>query len=260
MAELDLTAHIRAESARFGAALRAADPTAQVPTCPDWKAADLLWHLAEVQLFWAAVVRDGLDSDAADAQKPQRPTDFAELHALFAGAGEELLAALEGAPDDAAAWTWWPADQSVGFIRRRQAHEALIHRLDAELTASGSFGAIDAALAADGIDQALHVDLAWHPEWAELTPSAELGLVQAIDVGRSWLVDVTRWGGVSPNTGKTWDERMLAVVAEGSPSYTISGTAAEVDAWLWNRGPRVAVSGDEGGFESFQAVVSAGGN
>ena len=34
------------------------------------------------------------------------------------------------------AWTW-STDQTVGFIVRRQAHEALIHRLDAELTAGG---------------------------------------------------------------------------------------------------------------------------
>ena len=34
--------HIRTESARFRAALADCDPSARVPTCPDWDAADLL--------------------------------------------------------------------------------------------------------------------------------------------------------------------------------------------------------------------------
>ena len=49
--------HIRTESARFREVLTDCDPSARVPTCPDWDAADLLWHLAGVQLFWAKVIR-----------------------------------------------------------------------------------------------------------------------------------------------------------------------------------------------------------
>ena len=30
---------------------------ARVPGCPDWSLADLVWHLAEVQHFWAWMVR-----------------------------------------------------------------------------------------------------------------------------------------------------------------------------------------------------------
>ena len=49
--------HIRTESARFREVLADCDPTARVPACPDWDAADLLWHLAGVQAFWADVIR-----------------------------------------------------------------------------------------------------------------------------------------------------------------------------------------------------------
>ena len=49
--------HIRRESARFREVLADCDPSARVPSCPDWDAADLLWHLAGVQLSWAKVVR-----------------------------------------------------------------------------------------------------------------------------------------------------------------------------------------------------------
>ena len=46
-------------------ALADCDLDARVPSCPDWNAADLLWHLgAEVQDFWAWVLEhrpDGPD-------------------------------------------------------------------------------------------------------------------------------------------------------------------------------------------------------
>ena len=44
----------------------------------------------------------------------------------------------------------------MGFVRRRQAHEALIHRIDAELTA-GRRTPVDPLLGADGVDEALRV-------------------------------------------------------------------------------------------------------
>ena len=52
----DFSAFVRSESALFAAALADVDPAARVPACPDWTAADLLWHLGEVQWFWSAVV------------------------------------------------------------------------------------------------------------------------------------------------------------------------------------------------------------
>ena len=62
--------------------------------------------------------------------------------------------ALAGTADDVTVWTWLDTDHSVGFVRRRQAHEALIHRLDAELTA-GVVTELDAGLATDGVLEAI---------------------------------------------------------------------------------------------------------
>ena len=72
--------------------------------------------------------------------------------AAFDEASQALVAALREADPDDAAWTW-SKDQTVGFILRRQAHEALIHRLDAELTATGHFSELEPALAADGVEK-----------------------------------------------------------------------------------------------------------
>jgi len=47
--------------------------------------------------------------------------------------------------------------RNLGFVRRRQAHEVLIHRLDAELTAGVDASAMDPRLSADGVDELLRV-------------------------------------------------------------------------------------------------------
>jgi hypothetical protein len=80
---IDYVAHLTAESARFGAAIRDTRPAAPVPTCPDWNADDLLWHLAWVQSWWGIVVRDNVDGPQARAALPARPDDRAGLLALF---------------------------------------------------------------------------------------------------------------------------------------------------------------------------------
>jgi len=47
---------------------------------------------------------------------------------------------------------------------------------------------------------------------------------------------IGHWSRHSPDTGNTHDdEPTLGLVAVGAPSFMISGTARDVDAWLWNR-------------------------
>ena len=54
--------HLADDSARFAHVLRRTPYDTAVPTCPDWTAADLLFHLAEVQAFWARIVGRRLTS------------------------------------------------------------------------------------------------------------------------------------------------------------------------------------------------------
>src|SRR3546814_12271564 len=60
--------HIRLESSRFRDVLASIDPATPVPSCPEWTAADLLWHLSGVQDFWSHVV----------THRPQAPQDYLE--------------------------------------------------------------------------------------------------------------------------------------------------------------------------------------
>ena len=71
--------HLAADSARFREVLTTAPAGARVPTCPDWDADDLLWHLGEVQWFWGEIAERGLtdpaDLDAVNATREDRPGD-----------------------------------------------------------------------------------------------------------------------------------------------------------------------------------------
>ncbi len=55
----DFMATIARETDRFAEVLHTTDPTAHVPTCPDWTADELAWHPTEVHAFWARILRDG---------------------------------------------------------------------------------------------------------------------------------------------------------------------------------------------------------
>src|SRR6476659_8083210 len=91
--------HLQDESQRFRDVLAECDPGAAVPSCPDWKADDLLWHLGEVQWFWGTVVQERLQ-DVEDLEHPARPDSRAGLVTFFEEASGLLHDAL-GATDPA---------------------------------------------------------------------------------------------------------------------------------------------------------------
>ena len=260
--DLDYLAHLARDSARFAEVLRGTSPDARVPTCPDWNADDLLWHLAEVQWFWGTIVRDNASRAQAEERKPPRPADRPGLLAFYQGASSDLGTALAETPVEAARWTW-ADDQTAGFIRRRQAQEALVHRLDAELTA-GSRSPMDPQLSADGVDEALRVMFDGDvPDWGTFTPDPPRTLrVHAQDTGDSWFVTLGRFTGTDPSDQKSYDEPSIRV--SGDPgegeAALVAGSAADLDCWLWQRPPlgRVERSGDEALLAGLQSLVAAG--
>ncbi|HEY0889973.1 MAG TPA: maleylpyruvate isomerase family mycothiol-dependent enzyme [Nocardioides sp.] len=249
--------HIRSESARFRAALAACDPDAPVPSCPEWTAADLLWHLGgEVQHFWNWVVRHR--PEAPDGyQEAERPESYADLLSFFDATNAAFVAALAGADPAEAAWSW-AAEQTVGFTFRRQAHEALVHRIDAELTV-GALTPLDPALAADGVDEALDVMFGGTPPWGSFAPLPHHVRVDSVDVGASVWVQLGRFTGTAPD-GTAHDTEDVSVVADPGtePDVVVSGPAAALDAWLWRRGgdEAVTVSGDRSVYDRFRACVN----
>ena len=255
---------IDAEATRLGDEVDRVLLADRVPTCPEWAADDLLWHLGEVQWFWGTIVGHGVDADGAGALGPSRPHDRAALMDFYLRVSGELGAVLAGAAPEAAAWTW-SGDKTVGFIIRRQAHEALIHRVDAELTAGHRRSLMDPLLSADGVDEALRLmyggDL---PEWGTLAPGDARTLrIDATDTEDSWLVTLGQFSGTDPGDQKSYDQPGIQVTAAdpGTPAAaTVRGTADDLDCWLWHRPADTPIerSGNLVALTDFDAVIADG--
>ncbi|WP_426246246.1 maleylpyruvate isomerase family mycothiol-dependent enzyme [Nocardioides sp. LHG3406-4] len=248
--------HIRRDSARFGEVLATCDPAASVPACPEWDAADLLWHLTGVQWFWSRIVQGAADPEAV--QERERPAAYADLLDLYAECSAALIDALALADPAGPAWTW-SQEQTVGFIFRRQAHEALIHRLDAEQTA-GDVTDLDAQLAADGVQETLDVMFGGTPAWGTFTPGEQVLRVDCIDTDDHVWVRLGVFAGTDPGSGTTYaDEADISVIDDpgGEPDCLISGPAAALDAWLWRRAgdDEIDVTGDRTVYDAFRAIV-----
>ncbi len=266
----DYLDHLAGDSARFARAVRRAAPGTQVPTCPDWDTDDLMWHLTSVQWGWATVVRERRTARPTEEERPRRPADRAALHAFFDTVSAELVAALSATPPEEQVWTW-AHEHTVGFVGRRQAHEALIHRLDAEL-AVGTRTPMDPLLSADGVDEALRIMWADVPVWAAFTAigSGEVR-VSTTDTGDTWVVAPGRWTGVDPDVGSGHgggggdgvDQPGLRVTVPdpgADVAATVMGAAADLDCWLWGR-PTVGSldrSGDPAVLAAVESVLEYG--
>jgi uncharacterized protein (TIGR03083 family) len=248
---MDRIAIIRTEAQRLADVLAVTDPDARCPTCPDWSATDLLWHLAMVHFFWTGVLernaRTESDIAALERAKPDRPSAVPDLLALREQATAALCNQLAALDDAEPRWTWWPADQTVGFTRRMQTHEATFHRVDAELAAGVPISSIGCDVAADAVDHAVDVMWGWLPDGAIYEARAVVEFV-ATDVDRRWLVEV----------GDANNRARAVRATAGEPTATVSGSVAALALWAWTRGAAVDVSGDNASVAAMKAVVNGG--
>lgn len=253
--------HLRAESARFRAVLADCDPAARVPACPDWSAADLLWHLATVQRWWAEVL--AARPARPEEIDPPRPEAYDDLLATFDEWSAELAGVLEGADPADEAWNW-SDDHTVGFILRRQAHEALVHRVDAEQAAEVT-SELDPVLATDGVHELLDVMYGGMPPWGTWTPGEGTVRVDVTDTGEAFWLRFGTFAGTDPDSGTSYaDEQDFHVVEapadeDVEPDVVVDGTAAALELWLWDRADDtgISVAGDQATHARFRAIVDS---
>jgi uncharacterized protein (TIGR03083 family) len=153
-----------------------------VPSCPEWNLRDLAHHLGSHHR-WVAGNLDQPPDGKAFKRREEPPADEAIPDWLEAGA--EMLATKLAATDPAKpCWTWVPFDDSVGFWARRTTHETAMHRWDAQ-NAGSAVDAIDAELAADGVDEYLGILGAFR---GRRFPEAGSIHLHSTDTPGEWLV------------------------------------------------------------------------
>jgi uncharacterized protein (TIGR03083 family) len=238
-AGVDATAYravLEAETERFLETLAGVDLDTEVPTCPGWDVAELLWHLAEVHGSWAQIV-GRLLQDPSEVDELERPDDPA-LRTFAAQQRVDILEALTRRSPSERCWSWSDLGGDVAWVARRQAHEALIHRADAELAAGVVVSSPDAALAADGVDEVIRGFLVGVPEWATWTPDGTTIALECTDAGRRDVVGLGRMTGTSPVSGRRYD--LDAAELRDDPATRaeaeVRGDAWSLDRWLWGRG------------------------
>lgn len=243
--------HLRRESARFRDVLAGADPEAAVPSCPGWSASDLLWHLGmDVQHFWAWVV-EHRPHPPEDYEEPERPAGYTAILDHFDRSSGSLQHQLEHADPADPAWSW-SDDQSVGFTVRRQAHEAMIHRVDAELT-TGERTTLDPVMAADGLHEAITVFFGGQPSWGTFARDGRQVALVCGD-GPTLTLDLGRFTGRDPRNGEDVDEADIRLVEpDGQPVAMISGRSEDLLLWVWGRSDESPLTAD--GDDEALAVV-----
>jgi uncharacterized protein (TIGR03083 family) len=172
-----------------------ADLKLGVATCPGWSVADLVGHTGGIHRWVTSIVASQAQSRLPfpeESAVSPTPADTAQW--LTAGAAP-LLKSLRSAGPVTPVWTWGPGRTS-GWWARRMVHETAVHRADAELALGVASPAIDAVIAADGIDEFLfNLPSARRPykQLASLPTGASLHL-HATDADGEWLVRFTESG------------------------------------------------------------------
>lgn len=219
---------LRRADARFAdaaaSAVLARGWAAHVPGCPGWTLADLVWHLAEVQRFWAWLVRTRAQDPSAYVQPVRHPDD--ELLAYGAARSAELEAALAGADPTERVWTW-ASQKDVAFVLRRQAQEATVHTVDVEQVL-GDVRPVPADVGLDGLDEWLEVMV---PGVLPDGPPADAHPVvfHAVDAGA---------------------ERTLFAGSRPFPIATLTGTAGDLLLAAWRRVPLEVLTVDGDGLQA----------
>jgi uncharacterized protein (TIGR03083 family) len=232
---------IRTSAGMLADIVRAENPDLPIPTCPDWSLGELAAHLGRVHRWATEIVRTRAAQRIPFEAVPDSryPAERAAQAAWLTDGADRLISAITEA-GSAPVWAFGRMAPAT-FWARRQAHETMVHRADAEL-AVGREAVLDSALAADGIDEWLGLaanPLRRAPAATALPPGAVLR-VHASDEGwgpRAWLISIAPDG-------------MTVRAGNGPADVTVAGRAGRLLLVLVRRLPpdatNVLVTGNPG--------------
>ena len=219
---MERAAHIEAvarESAALADALAAGPRDARVPSCPDWSVADLAEHVGRFTGFWTHVLCEGTGRPKPAAPDPPPEGDLGDWYRALSG---HLVEELRATPPDIEVWTWKDDEHTPAFVARRAAHELAVHRVDAQL-ARGSHTPVEAALAADGIDEALML-----AGVAPVRGDGQTLHLHGTDRDDEWLLTLAPSG-------------LQVERAHGKADLALRGAVSDLELLLYHRPPVAAV-------------------
>ncbi|MGA9278278.1 maleylpyruvate isomerase family mycothiol-dependent enzyme [Ilumatobacter sp.] len=225
------------------------DPATSIPGCPDWNLSDLAYHQGEVWHFWGRIVAGPITErgQLQSIRQIERPTDDLMVDWL-ALTHNELFSALVDAGIDREVWTWTGANRDTGWVRRRMAQEAAVHRFDAA-NATGDPYEVPTPMAADGIDEFLMWFAGTERRDGEMKPGGTVHLhctdTDENDVaGGEWFVSSLK----EPSCTFTREHR--------KGDAAIRGRAHDILMWLWRRSTEgIEIIGDEVVARRFRAYT-----
>lgn len=233
--------HVRSDAAKLADAVRV-DPTARVPSCPDWDTNALLGHTGRVHR-WVAFIVSTRASERPTGEYG-RPADYAERARWYDAGVTELLDAFAGVDPDTEVWNW--GEDRPGPARwwfRRMAHETAAHRWDGQ-NAVGMVEPIDPELAADGIDEYLGFVAGSFASESKEGFEGSFSL-KPTDRAEAWNLRFT------PNHLDRNDD--------GRTAATLTGSVSDLYLWLLHRAnvdsPGLKVEGDQSAVSMWDVIT-----
>ncbi len=220
-------------------------PGVAIPSCPGWTGLDLLAHLSNVMAQKVPVFGQRLQAAPERGSWAQALATDKDLGPKLVALAAEVVGLLAAMGDGVPLWSWYQRDKSSGFWARRLTHEAVIHRVDAQL-AAGLEPTCPAELAADGVGELLEVFLGRPGRpLSDGRPPAVIHL-HGTDQDCDWSVTL---GG---------EEVGVQRGHQGVPAALLAGPAAALYLWGWGRRGRdgVLVTGDPAQADRLRAIAA----
>jgi uncharacterized protein (TIGR03083 family) len=181
----------------------------------EWSVAELGAHLGGVHGWAAGIVRSGERGERANV-----PEVAGGVVKFYGRMRRELLTALEELDPERECWTFDRTWRRVGFWRRRQAYEALVHLWDLRsATDPGAPAPAEAApeLCADAVDELLTLFMRRGGKEEPLPGAVAL---RATDTGQRWVLT---------------EEWTVSEHADRAAATEVAGLAADLLLFGWGR-------------------------